>query len=224
MATLLHTDSARERDAERSRTDILDAAERLFALRGFEKSSLQEIGTAAGLSRGAPAYFFGSKQQLYDEVLRRCYGRARDAVRAGLARTQSRAAEPAAILAGAVADYFDFLTANADFVRLVEWEALAGQGALAGHPLHAEALGEALAALAAELGAPAPGSDVTAHLLLSILALCWFPIIHARTLLPRLGLDPDDPAFREARRQHVTALILRGAAVGEAPSLSSRSA
>src|SRR3712207_8964122 len=54
------------RSAERSRAAILDAAETLFAERGYDAVSLQEIGVAAALSRGAPNYFFGSKQDLQD--------------------------------------------------------------------------------------------------------------------------------------------------------------
>src|SRR5918911_4763660 len=61
------------RDAERSREAILAAAERLFAERGYEATTLQEIGAAAGLSRGTPSYFFGSKEQLYMDVLRRAF-------------------------------------------------------------------------------------------------------------------------------------------------------
>src|SRR5437773_11481494 len=67
MAAL--ADRPRIRDADRSRMAILAAAEALFAERGFEAVSLQEIGDAAGLSRGTPNYFFGSKQELYVAVL-----------------------------------------------------------------------------------------------------------------------------------------------------------
>src|SRR5438445_889041 len=63
----------RIRDADRSRRAILDAAETLFAERGFEAVSLQQIGDAAGLSRGTPNYFFGSKQDLYVTVLERVF-------------------------------------------------------------------------------------------------------------------------------------------------------
>jgi AcrR family transcriptional regulator len=64
--------STRARDAERSRAAILDAAERLFAERGLD-ASLGEIGAAAGLSRGTPSYFFGSKEQLYAAVIERVF-------------------------------------------------------------------------------------------------------------------------------------------------------
>ncbi len=66
----------RKRDAERSRAALLDAAEELFARDGYERTSLEAIGAAAGLSRGTPRYFFGSKEDLYRAVLTRIVERA----------------------------------------------------------------------------------------------------------------------------------------------------
>jgi AcrR family transcriptional regulator len=54
-----------------AREAVLDAAEALFAARGFRGTSMSDIGTAAGLSRGAPAYFFESKRGVYLAVVRR---------------------------------------------------------------------------------------------------------------------------------------------------------
>ena len=54
----------RPRDAERSRTAILDAAERIFARDGWGAATLAVIGAEAGVSRGTPGYFFGSKAGL----------------------------------------------------------------------------------------------------------------------------------------------------------------
>ena len=59
----------RPRNAERSREAILAAATALFAELGYEGASLGEIAAAADLSRGAPSYFFGSKEDLYLTVL-----------------------------------------------------------------------------------------------------------------------------------------------------------
>ena len=65
----------RIRDAERTRAAILDAAERLFAEQGYDATSLTEVGAAAGVSRGTPGYFFGTKAELYQAVLDRCVRR-----------------------------------------------------------------------------------------------------------------------------------------------------
>ena len=71
----------RVRDAERSKELILDAAEHLFAERGYEETSLSDVGERAGVSRATPGYFFGSKADLHRAVLERCFADVRRAVR-----------------------------------------------------------------------------------------------------------------------------------------------
>ena len=61
----------RVRDPERTRRAVLDAAEALFAAKGFAATSLQEIADRAGVSRGTPSYFFATKERLYQAVLDR---------------------------------------------------------------------------------------------------------------------------------------------------------
>ncbi len=198
----------RERSAPRSREAILDAAEELFAVQGFSGTSLEEVGLKAGVSRGTPGYFFGSKAELYRAVLGRCLDQVRAAVRSGRDRALASGQSPEVVLAGAVGEYFDFITSHRNFVRLMEWEALGGGTAHAGLPPHLDAAREALAAISAEL-ALAPGGEA-AQLLLSIIGLCWFPLIHSATLLEALGLDPSAPEFLATRRQHVIDLVVHG--------------
>jgi AcrR family transcriptional regulator len=58
--------------AKRTTPDrILDAAERLFALRGFHGVSVREITSAADVDVALVNYHFGSKMDLYTEVLAR---------------------------------------------------------------------------------------------------------------------------------------------------------
>ena len=71
----------RTRDAERSRAAILDAAERLFAAYGYHATSLQDVGDAAGVSRGTPSYFFRSKEGLYRAVLDRAFSKVSEILR-----------------------------------------------------------------------------------------------------------------------------------------------
>ncbi|HJS47567.1 MAG TPA: TetR family transcriptional regulator, partial [Gemmatimonadales bacterium] len=141
----------RERNGARTREAVLDAAEALFAARGYEAASLGEIGAAAGVSRGTPGYFFGSKLDLYRAVLERCLEQVRAAVRSGRERVRTRAHEPADVVVGVVGDYFEYITANPNFVRLMEWEALGGGRHLREVPPHVAAAQEAVTALAEEL-------------------------------------------------------------------------
>ena len=199
----------RIRDAERSRAAILDAAEQLFAEQGFDATSLTQVGAAAGVSRGTPGYFFRSKADLYQAVLDRSFAEVREAVRAGRARALASNESPETILAGAVSDYFDFLAARPNFVRLIEREALNGVR-LPGGVSHISAGQEALAAISAELGLDDAPSGEAAQLLLSIISLCWFPLIHAHTVAPAVGVRLAKRDELEQRKRHVIGLVLHG--------------
>jgi AcrR family transcriptional regulator len=209
----------KERNPERSRAAILDAAEKLFATKGYDATSLHDVGAAAGVSRGTPGYFFGSKSELYQAVLDRCFAEVREAVRTGRARALASGESSETILAGAVSDYFDFLAARPNFVRLIEREALSGAGLLEGVN-HVSAGQEALAAISAELGLDDSPSGEAAQLLLSIIALCWFPLVHARTVGPAVGVNLEDTEDFRRRRSHVVRLVLHGVRGMTAPLIS----
>jgi len=200
----------RTRDPERTREAILDAAEHLFAERGFDATSLQDVGALAGVSRATPGYFFGSKAELYRAVLERCFAQVREAVREGRRRTRASGKGAEAVLAGVVSDYFDFITAKPNLVRLIEWEALSGGKHLEELPPHLEAAQEALAALREELDLEQEWKIDASQLLLSVIGLCWFPLVHSQTVLRALGIDPGDRTFLEARKRHVIDLVLGG--------------
>ena len=200
----------RERNAGRTRDAVLDAAERLFAERGYESTSLTDVGAAAGVSRGTPGYFFRSKELLYRAVLERCLERVRAAVRSGRERALASAELPEIVLAGAVGEYFDFISANPHFVRLLEWEALSGGNHLQTLPPHLEAAQEALGAIVSELALEPSDQAEAEQLLVSMLALSWFHVVHAPTVLRALGVDATTEAYRQERRQHVVNLVVQG--------------
>ena len=54
--------------------EIVAAAERHFAERGFEATRLDDIAADVGIRRAAIFYHFGSKQELYAAVLTRVFG------------------------------------------------------------------------------------------------------------------------------------------------------
>lgn len=57
-----------------SRTGILDAAELLFAGRGFRSTTIKAIAGAAGVNTALLYYYFPDKQGLYHAVLERAFG------------------------------------------------------------------------------------------------------------------------------------------------------
>jgi TetR/AcrR family transcriptional regulator, regulator of cefoperazone and chloramphenicol sensitivity len=61
-----------------TRERLLDAAERLFAARGFAGTSVREIAEEAGTNLGAINYHFRSKENLYAEVFSRRIARMRE--------------------------------------------------------------------------------------------------------------------------------------------------
>src|SRR5215213_4334584 len=54
-----------------TRTRILDAAEELFMLHGFEGTSMRVLTAAAGVNLAAVNYHFGSKDALIEALFRR---------------------------------------------------------------------------------------------------------------------------------------------------------
>ncbi len=65
------------------REEILDVALELFALKGYDRTSVREIARAAGLSQAGLLHHFSSKEELFVEVLRRRDVMNREAFRAG---------------------------------------------------------------------------------------------------------------------------------------------
>jgi len=60
----------RRRNAADSRQRLLDAARELFAERGYERTTIRDIGERAGLDPTLIARYFGSKAALYLETMR----------------------------------------------------------------------------------------------------------------------------------------------------------
>lgn len=74
-----------EQHREKRRDQILDAALRCFAARGFQRTSMADIITESGLSAGAIYGHFESKQQIMLSVARRVLVNRMSEVAGGLA-------------------------------------------------------------------------------------------------------------------------------------------
>jgi len=66
----LRASDSRRADSAATRGKLLDAATRLFAGRGYQSVSIREIALAAGVNSALVNYHFGSKQALFEEIIR----------------------------------------------------------------------------------------------------------------------------------------------------------
>lgn len=200
----------RRRDVVASRKAILDAAETLFAARGYDATSLQDVCAAAGVSRGMPGYLFGSKEGLYRAVLDRFRDSPLRLIREARARAAVAGAAGPRALSAAIDAYLDFLLASPNFVRLIEWDALYGGRLTGEHQGVVLALREALSALTEGFGFGRLDAEEAGQYLTSIVALLWFPLVHTGTFLEPLGMQGTSTEFVTQRRRHVKGLILAG--------------
>ena len=199
----------RTRDADRSRQAILDAAETLFADRGLEAVSLQQIGDAAGLSRGTPNYFFGSKQDLYVAVLERVFAEREEATMRAFAPVRAwcesaRAGSLREPLARAIESYMSFLLARPAFVRLVVREELRGGEGLRLAQREATAMRDALAAVRAVARKRSLRRFDVDDAVLVLVSLTFSPLSQQSTFMAALARDLTDAAVR---RQHVALVV-----------------
>ncbi len=188
-----------QRDAARSRKAILDAAERLFAERGFEGASLGEIGAAAGLSRATPSYFFGGKEALHRAVLERAFAAREEATRSAFEQLQrwsrgDSSASLEAALADAVAGYTRFLLGRPTFARLIQWEEMGGAERLRRARRQSQAIEDAFRAV--RRVAPERGLSPFAvgDAVFLFVSLTYWPLMQGSTFMAALGRDLGDPA------------------------------
>ncbi|MBS4727245.1 TetR/AcrR family transcriptional regulator [Mycobacterium sp. SM1] len=106
--------SRRSRLKSDRRVQLLSAAERLFAERGFLAVRLEDIGAAAGVSGPAIYRHFPNKESLLVELLvgisTRLLAGARDVI--------ARAADPGAALDGLIDFHLDFALSEPDLIRI----------------------------------------------------------------------------------------------------------
>jgi AcrR family transcriptional regulator len=111
---------ARAETEERTRTALLDAAERLFFERGWEGTSLGAVATDAGVTKQTLLRHFGSKDGLLEHAFARAYDKVRD----------QRWDVPGDDVEHAVDNLLDHYEAVGD--RALKIEAMAGVDAVAG--------------------------------------------------------------------------------------------
>jgi AcrR family transcriptional regulator len=108
----------RQRDADRTRNEILDVATHEFAERGYDGARVDEIAARTRTTKRMIYYYFGGKRQLYVAALERAYAEIRDAEQA----VNVDHLDPVAAIRRLAEVTFDHHEAHPDFIRLVSIE------------------------------------------------------------------------------------------------------
>ena len=98
-----------------SRDQILDAAEELFAKKGFDASTIKQIGARARLNPALIYYYFGGKDDLYHAVLERLVGGLVARGRAAL----DRPASPPEAIRALVRAQLEFVLASPSLPKIM---------------------------------------------------------------------------------------------------------
>ena len=124
MATPSQAEKKAPIKSEATRTRILESALAIFRERGFEKSTMREIATAARVAVGSDYYYFDSK----DAIVMAFYQRAQQEMAPSLDTILSEEKTLEGRLRGVIAYKFEYFSANRALL-----------GALSGHvdPAHA---------------------------------------------------------------------------------------
>jgi len=109
----------RRSSGQQTRAEILAAAERHFAERGFEAARLEDIAADVGIRRAAIFYYFGDKHELYAAVL--------DEVFAGALAAVPREGSAAERLEASLTGWIDYVARRPSVARLILREAASAQ-------------------------------------------------------------------------------------------------
>ncbi len=211
---------ARENRKRFSKDRILDVAEELFALKGYDAVTVREITRRAGCNLAAVNYHFGNKRNLYLEVFR-----ARWVPRAGRIRKQVRASlrgqvspSPRAVIRALAGAFIEGPLSDAERERHSQLMAREMVRPTEAFDLVASEVMGPLFADLAELLAPAMGNDLSKEGLALKIQSVLGMVIHfnfARVAVTRMSGREYDAVFKKRLVAHITEFCLRGLGIDQ---------
>lgn len=185
------------RDPEATKAKLLAAARSEFADKGIAGARVDAIAERAGVNKQLIYYYFGAKEDLFREVLRQ-----RLATPVQMPTGPEEPAERGRRLASLAAESLQ----DPDYVRLLMWEALdvRSRGKVQAEAERREHYQEMVNRIRRDQEAGVVDSDLEPEqILLSRIATVLFPTAFPQLVRLVTGLRNDDPAFVEARAEHI---------------------
>lgn len=211
-----------QRNPDRTRRRILQSAVRLFARHGFHAVSVDEIVAQAKVNKRMVYHYFGSKDALFEAALSEVYKR----IEAIEFHAVERGRTPREKLSRLLESYFEFLDAEPEFTRLLQWENLEKgrhltkeNHLLSKNPFLAQF--RAIVQDGVSAGEFRRDLDVT-HLLIHFIGLCFIYHSNRFSLTQSLEIDLGDPRVKAAGLSQVLRLVFDGIATTPGESVSAR--
>jgi AcrR family transcriptional regulator len=198
-----------ERDADRTRAEILAVATREFADKGFDGARVDEIAAKMSTTKRMLYYYFGGKEQLYVAVLEHAY----TVIRSIEGELDVEHLDPVEAIRQLAELTFDHHESHPDFIRLVSIENIhraehiARSSTLSGLANPAlDVLTRILARGRAAGVFRADADPLDIHMMIS--AFCVFRTANRHTFNAIFQRDMLDPARREHYRAMLGEMIL----------------
>ena len=112
-----------QKRAMETRSRILEAATRIFARKGLNGATVDEIADGAAVNKQRIYAYFGSKKRLFEAVLLEVFARVELFSRATIRKAE---AEPSHLTRILLRGFLDVHAAHPDFWRLLSWANLEG--------------------------------------------------------------------------------------------------
>lgn len=190
MTKSARTEAAGTRNPERTRERILAAALKEYAARGFAGARVDAIARRAAINKRMLYHYFGDKEDLFKAVLRRKIAERN-------AWAEAISGEPTETLPF----WFEAACKDPDWIRLLEWEALQGDGKkLIDAKQRRLAVTQALKRVRQRQARGQVSADYDPrHVMLAMRSLTMFPAAFPQLTELIMGRAVSDPKFQRER-------------------------
>ena len=181
-----------ERNPERTRARILSAALKEFAAKGFAGARVDAIARRAAINKRMLYHYFGDKEGLFRAVLRRKIAERQ-------AWAESLSGDPAESLSF----WFEAACKDADWVRLLEWEALQSpEEKIIDEKQRLAAVAGGLKRIRQrQVRGQLSGEFDPRHVMLAMRSLTMFPVAFPQLTRLIMGRAVSDPRFQKERAE-----------------------
>lgn len=185
----------RQRDAERSRRQLLAAALDEFAAKGFAGARVGDIAESAGVNKQLINYYFGSKEGLYRELQHSWLDR------------EATFADPDLALEDLIVRYLHDVLADPRLMRLLVWR---GFSEGTEQPPDDSPRSEDLSSLLKRQADGELASDLDpASVRLLLMGAVVVPIVMPQMVRKIFGLNPHSPEFEERYGAQLRRIVRR---------------